>query len=106
MPIQLPLQPGIDLPALPDDPPTLTDVVAARSYQARVEEAIGWSFTLFIKTSVASNPISASQPGAPNAPTEFDAARADIYKTTIIMAYCAASSELRQLEYCLSYAEY
>ena len=30
----------------------------------------------------------------PNVPTENDAARADIYKTTIIMAYCAANGLL------------
>ena len=30
-----PQPPGIDLPALPDGPPTLADVIAARFYQAK-----------------------------------------------------------------------
>jgi hypothetical protein len=42
MPIQLPLQPaGITLPAPPQDPPTLADVVAAKYYQAQVDVAVG-----------------------------------------------------------------
>ncbi|KAF8800395.1 hypothetical protein BYT27DRAFT_7117675 [Phlegmacium glaucopus] len=73
MPVQLPLQPaGVNLPPQPHDPPTLADVVAAKSYQARVDVA------------------AASQ--APNAPTTQDAAMADVYKTGIIMAHSAAAA--------------
>ncbi|KAN0109213.1 hypothetical protein V8E52_009541 [Russula decolorans] len=79
MPIQLPLPPaGVNLPAQPHSPPTLPDVVAAKSYQARVDVAVA----------------SASQPDsqAPNAPTADDAARADVYKTNIIMAHSAEAA--------------
>jgi hypothetical protein len=42
MPIQLPVQPaGVNLPAQPHSPPMLPDVVAAKSYQARVDVAVG-----------------------------------------------------------------
>ena len=42
MPVQLPLQPvGIDLLDLPQDPPMLADVVAAKSFQTRVDVAVG-----------------------------------------------------------------
>jgi len=73
MPIQLPLQPvGINLPAQPQDPPTLADIVAAKFYQAQVDVAV------------------ASQ--AVNAPTANDAARADMYKTDVIMAHSAIAA--------------
>jgi len=52
MPVQLPLQPaGINLPAQPQDPPTLVDVVAAKSYQARVDMAVGQRLSLVIHSS-------------------------------------------------------
>ncbi|KAF8495738.1 hypothetical protein F5888DRAFT_1709685 [Russula emetica] len=70
MPVQLPPQPAVvNLPAQPQDPPILLDVVAAKSYQAAVDVAV------------------ASQ--AHNAPTADDAARADVYKTNIVMAHSA-----------------
>ncbi|KAM6504423.1 hypothetical protein JOM56_001366 [Amanita muscaria] len=73
MAVQLPPQPAghIVLPAHPQNPPILADVVAAKSYQARVDVAV------------------ASQ--APHAPTSIDAAWADVYKTNIIMAHTAVA---------------
>ena len=60
-PIQLPPQPpGLDLPAQPHDPPTLADVVAAKSYQTGVDVAVGWLFSLLVHlsslTNLCSNP--------------------------------------------------
>ncbi|KAF8222386.1 hypothetical protein L208DRAFT_1446391 [Tricholoma matsutake] len=73
MPIQLPPQPaGVNLPAHPHDPPTLADIVAAKSYKTRVDVAF------------------ASQ--LPNAPTADDAARADVYRTNIITAHSALAA--------------
>ena len=41
MPVPLPLQPaGVNLPAQPQDPPTLADVVAAKYYERQVDTAI------------------------------------------------------------------
>jgi hypothetical protein len=42
MAVQLPPQPaGINLPAPPQNPPMLADIVAAKSYQAQVDVAVG-----------------------------------------------------------------
>ena len=44
MPIELPpALLGIDLPEIPSNPPTLDDVIQARSYQADVNVAFGES---------------------------------------------------------------
>jgi len=52
MPVQLPVKPaGVNLPAHPQDPPTLADVVAAKSYQARVDVAVSQTLPLHIHTS-------------------------------------------------------
>ena len=42
MPVPLPLQPaGINLPAQPQNLPTLDDVVAAKRFQSQVDVAVG-----------------------------------------------------------------
>jgi hypothetical protein len=49
MPVPLPLQSAdINLPAQPQDPPTLDDVVAARHYQTQVNVAVGQPLLLLI----------------------------------------------------------
>jgi len=81
MPVQLPLQPaGINLPAQPQNPPTFADVLAAKSYHDKVESAAGNFIRCGLHTAMQ----------ALNGPTADDSARADIYKTDIIMAHSAA----------------
>jgi hypothetical protein len=49
MPIQLPQPAGMNLPDLPQNLPTLADVVAAKSYQARVDTAVGNALLVLIE---------------------------------------------------------
>lgn len=58
------------LPPAPQDPPVLADVVRAKYYERRVETALG-------------------RLQIPNGPTSNDDARADIYKTQVILAHSA-----------------
>ena len=92
MPIELPLAPeGIDLPAMPSNPPTLDDVIQARLYQADVNVAFGQSLPP-LAHQILSDIYPVSQ--LDNTPTEADTARAEIYKTTIVMAHSAAGRSI------------
>jgi len=75
MPVQLPQQPagGIPLPPQPQNPPTLADVFSALTYQKTVDAAYD---------NGQSNNVN------------YDMARAEVYKTEVVMAhspgeYCA-----------------
>lgn len=88
MPIELPpALLGIDLPEIPSNPPTLDDVIQARSYQADVNVAFGESLP-----PLAHQTLSDIYPASrmENAPTEADAAKAELYKTSILIAHSAA----------------
>ena len=87
MPIELPALFGIDLPEIPSNPPTLDDVIQARSYQADVNVAFGESLP-----PLAHQTLSDIYPASrmENAPTEADAAKAELYKTSILIAHSAA----------------
>ena len=68
--ILLPPQVGaVPLPPAPHDPPDLADVVCAKYYEKSIEVATGVHI--------------------PDGPTPNDAARADIYKTQVVLALLA-----------------
>jgi len=71
MPVQLPQQPagGILLPPQPQNPPTLADVFSALTYQSAVDTAHG-------------QPVFQA-----NSPSNNDKARAEVYKTEVVMAH-------------------
>jgi hypothetical protein len=88
MPVQLPPQPpGIHLPAQPQDPPMLADVVAAKSYKVQVDMAAVSQLHLLLLLHGGWPVYTASQ--QPNAPTSTDTARADVYKSNVIVAHPA-----------------
>ena len=87
MPVQLPIQAAnIPLPSQTHDPATIDDVVAAKDYQNFVDTVVG-----------KQRAPSAILPAIPfmicparrlaNGPDDTDSARADVYKTEVILAH-------------------
>ena len=87
MPIRLPRQPagGIPLPPQPQDPPTLADVFSALAYQRAVEAS--YSQPNYIPTKSPDQSCADLSELQANSPSSNDTARAEVYKTEVIMAH-------------------
>lgn len=89
MPVQLPPQaPGLDadLPPHPNDPPTIDDISLAQDYQRRVEfSGRGKSSTClqWLHPLIALGLLG----GPPPRPSMADIARAEVYKTELVIAH-------------------
>ena len=103
MPVQLPLKPvGVNLPASPQDPPTFANVVAEKSFQTQVDVAVGQPLPLPVRLVELDGPCSVH---ASNAPTVDDSARADVYRTNVIMAHSVMGECLSMTSNILSFGQ-